>query len=206
MWVLANTFVKEYHNQTTIHPLGAAMVVVLGGAMLAVPRRYAVWPMIVMACFVAPAQRVVIATLDFNLLRIMVVFGWIRLLTRGEATGFRWRTLDTLMVAFCMWRVIAGLMLRGTVQSLVWQLGQNFDAMGMYFLFRFLVRDWDDIYMVAKGLVYLVVPVALAFVFEHLTRRNIFAVFGGVPAITIVRDDRLRCQGAFAHPILAGCF
>ena len=28
----------------------------------------------------------------------------------------------------------------------------------------------------------------------------------GVPAITDIREGRLRCQGAFAHPILAGCF
>jgi hypothetical protein len=31
-------------------------------------------------------------------------------------------------------------------------------------------------------------------------------MFGGVPAITDTRDGRLRCQGAFAHAILAGCF
>ena len=32
------------------------------------------------------------------------------------------------------------------------------------------------------------------------------AAMGGVPEITVVREGRLRCQGAFAHPILAGCF
>src|SRR5690606_22804133 len=36
--------------------------------------------------------------------------------------------------------------------------------------------------------------------------RNMFAFLGGVPEITVIRNDRLRCQGAFAHPILAGCF
>src|SRR5690606_3331386 len=41
---------------------------------------------------------------------------------------------------------------------------------------------------------------------EQSTRYNIFSIFGGVPAVTQIRDGRLRCQGAFAHPILAGCF
>jgi len=31
-------------------------------------------------------------------------------------------------------------------------------------------------------------------------------VFGGVPAETVMREGKLRCQGAFAHPILAGTF
>jgi hypothetical protein len=39
---------------------------------------------------------------------------------------------------------------------------------------------------------------------EKLTGRNFFSVFGGVPLHTVVRDNKLRCQGPFAHPILAG--
>jgi hypothetical protein len=34
----------------------------------------------------------------------------------------------------------------------------------------------------------------------------LFSIFGGVDAITPVREGRLRCQGAFSHAILAGCF
>ena len=33
-----------------------------------------------------------------------------------------------------------------------------------------------------------------------------FSIFGGVPEFTMIREGRLRCQGAFAHPILAGTF
>jgi hypothetical protein len=39
---------------------------------------------------------------------------------------------------------------------------------------------------------------------EKMTGQNFFAVFGGVPAITPVRDGVLRCMGPFGHPILAG--
>jgi hypothetical protein len=41
---------------------------------------------------------------------------------------------------------------------------------------------------------------------ERLTAHNLLSVFGGVPAITLVREGHLRCQGAFRHPILAGTF
>jgi len=50
------------------------------------------------------------------------------------------------------------------------------------------------------------VPVAMIFVIEMVTGRNMFAIFGGVSPYTIVRDGRMRCRGPFAHPIYAGCF
>jgi hypothetical protein len=59
---------------------------------------------------------------------------------------------------------------------------------------------------VALALVVISVPVATAFLFEFATGTNLFSAFGGVPTRTVVRDGRLRCQGAFAHAILAGCF
>jgi hypothetical protein len=39
---------------------------------------------------------------------------------------------------------------------------------------------------------------------EKLTGQNLFAFFGGVPEAVMVRDDKLRAQGPFGHPILAG--
>ena len=79
----------EYVGQTLLHPLGLVAALVLGVLMLILPRRTAVLPMIAMACFLAPVQRLVILGLDLNLLRILMLFGWVRLLVRGELHGFR---------------------------------------------------------------------------------------------------------------------
>jgi hypothetical protein len=196
----------EFADQTVLHPLGLLAVIVLGAAMLLVPRRYAVFPMLAMACFIAPAQRVSIATLDFTLLRIMVVFGWGRLLIHNEFAGMRWRTLDTLMVAWALCGTVAYTALHGDFGALVFKSGASFDALGMYFLFRCLIRTWEDFETAVTGVVVISVPIALAFIIEHVTRRNLFAFFGGVSAITWEREGKVRCQGAFAHPILAGCF
>ncbi len=201
-----NRFEHDWHNQTTLHPLGLILVLVCGVLTLAAPRKYAIWPLLVVACFVSPAQRLVIATLDFNLLRLMTLFGWARLAMRREIVGFEWRGLDILMVLLPMWRVITVFALSGQTAGLINRLGAAFDVIGMYFLFRLLVRDWEDVKHVVRGLAFLAVPVAFAFALEFATGRNIFAIFGGVPEKTVVRDGRLRCQGAFAHPILAGCF
>ncbi|MHC5024596.1 MAG: hypothetical protein ACYTGG_11940, partial [Planctomycetota bacterium] len=202
-----NEFFNEaWYNQTTLHPLGIAAVMVLGMAMIVVPRRYALLPMLIMACFIAPAQRIVVLTLDFNLLRVMVLFGWLRLFVRREVNGVRWKALDSTIVLWALATLVIPSVYAGTFKMLVYRTGVVYDALGMYLLFRFLVRDWRDVLAVARSIAVLSVPVAIAFLIEKSTGRNMFHVFGGVPELTMVRAGHLRCQGAFAHPILAGTF
>jgi hypothetical protein len=196
----------EYYGQTTLHPFGFVAVLVLGSAMLLLPRRFAVLPMLVMACFIAPAQRLVVLTLDFNLLRIMVLFGFVRLLSRREFQGLVLRSMDCVVILWAMTNTAAYTILFATPEAFVNRLGFSFDAVGMYFLFRCLVRSWEDVDRMILGFILISIPVALFFLVEWSTGRNIFAIFGGVPAITDIREGRLRCQGAFKHPILAGCF
>lgn len=196
----------DWAGETNLHPLGLAMVIVCGLATLAVPRKYALWPTILIACMVASAQRIVIATLDFSLLRIMVLFGWTRLILHGETAGFRWRPLDVWIVLWAASALTFSTILYGTFSHFVNRLGYAFDAVGMYFLFRMLIRDWEDLERTVLGLILISIPVVIAFLIENRTGRNAFAVFGGVAPITQIREGRLRCQGAFSHPILAGCF
>lgn len=196
----------EWTNQTTLHPLGMVAVVVLGIIMLFVPRKYAVVPMLVMACFVSSAQRLVVMGLDFNLLRILVLFGWIRVLMHAETKGFVWKSLDIVLLLWAFSSTIAYTLLYGDMTAFINRLGFMFDAIGMYFLFRILVRDWNDVLTVMRAVAIISVPVAIAFMIEKSTGRNMFAIFGGVREITWIRDGKLRCQGAFSHPILAGCF
>ncbi|HPC23823.1 MAG TPA: hypothetical protein PK920_15235, partial [Phycisphaerae bacterium] len=150
----------EYAGQTLLHPVGLVATLVLGVLMLILPRRTAVLPMIAMACFLAPVQRLVILGLDLNLLRILVLFGWMRLLVRGELHGFRWKVIDKVVLAW----VVAGACIytiqQGTSQALINRLGNAYDALGMYFLFRCLVRTWDDIARTAMGFAVISVPVA----------------------------------------------
>ena len=78
----------DWYNRTTLHPLGVFALLVLSIAALTAPRRYALVPMLIMACFVATAQRVVFATLDFNFLRVLILVGWVRVVLRRETGGF----------------------------------------------------------------------------------------------------------------------
>jgi len=162
--------------------------------------------MLIMACFISPAQRIVIATMDFNLLRLMILFGWCRVFLYGEMRGFKWKSLDVVVVAWAVIATIVVTLREVTVSALFYRLGLTFDAVGMYLLFRILIRSWKDLECLMIAAAIISVPVAAVFLIEQYTGRNMFAVLGGVPEITAIRGGRLRCRGPFPHPILAGCF
>jgi len=194
-------------DQTTIHPLGLLLVLICGFALQIIPRRQAIWPILIMACFVATAQRVVIFTLDFNMLRLMVLFGFMRLLIRKELElSFQMQPLDRVLIAFAFAKTLIHTAQTGSASTLVYELGSSFDTIGLYFLFRCLIRTWKDVEQVAMAFIFMSIPLAVFFLNEHLTGENLFSAFGGVPEYTKMRQGRLRCQGAFPHPIIAGCF
>jgi hypothetical protein len=48
-------------------------------------------------------------------------------------------------------------------------------------------------------------PLAILMLIEKSTTRNMFSIFGGVDINTMIDEEgRVRCQGPFRHPILAG--
>ena len=196
----------EYVGHTVVHPLGLMAVVVLGICVLLLPRRWAVLPLLIMACFIPSAQRIFIIGLNFDFLRIMVLFGVMRLILRNEHLAFVWKPLDTIMVLWVCSSMLFYSLQQGTFSAVINRLGFGFDAFGMYFLFRCLIRNWEDIDRLVIGCIIISIPVAAFFLLENWTGHNLFSIFGGVDAITPVREGRLRCQGAFSHAILAGCF
>jgi hypothetical protein len=197
-------FTSDYYGTTTVHPLALAALVVAAVCMLALPRKWALLPLIVLACFVPQSQRIVVLTLDFTFIRLMVMAGMLRVLIYQEYEGFQLKLFDKLMLWWAGCEIILGT-LTGSA-SIVYFAGEVLQRLGLYFICRMLIRNFADVWRLTAAFAVIAVPVAVAFVYEHFTARNIFAIFGGVPAITDLRQGRLRCQGAFSHPILAGCF
>jgi hypothetical protein len=85
-------------------------------------------------------------------------------------------------------------------------MGLCFDTVGVYFACRLYLLDIDDITRIFSLCAMLVIPLAAAMLYEYFSGKNLFAVLGGVPAISEIRYGRVRCQGSFGHPILMGTF
>ena len=200
-------FIHDFHDVTTIDELGLVILVVLVITMFFVNRRSVIVPILIMACFMAPAQRIVVFGLDFNLIRILVLFGWVRLFLKNEYDGFVWKPIDKILLAWGISSAIAYVLLRdGASGALIFKLGNLFDSIGLYFLFRILIKEIDDLKHIIVSLAILSIPVAILFITEKNTGRNFFAIFGGLPEFTPERYGKLRAQGAYPHAIIAGCF
>ncbi|MFP4216368.1 MAG: O-antigen ligase family protein [Phycisphaerae bacterium] len=196
----------DWYGQTTVHPLGLAVLTLLAAALFAVRRQHAIIPFLILMCLIPAAQRIVVASLDFTFYRLLIMAGIARVFAKGEHRSFRWNTLDTMVVAWVASGIVVMTAEYGTVTALINRLGWALDQAGAYLVFRCLVRDREDLHTLVRAVVILAVPVAAFLAFEWATQRNIFSIFGGVPAKTMIRDGRLRCQGPFSHPIMAGCF
>ena len=196
---------QEY-GQTVIHPVALAFTVAMGVWLVLARRDHAVLPIMLVACLIPVAQRIVVASLDFNMSRILILFGWSRLIARGELRGFRWSPVDTAFVAYVLAGTLGYVARELSLGAVIYRTGVMFEAFGIYFLLRALLRGSAEMLRSVLSLAAIAIVVGTSMVLENLTGRNFFSVFGGVPEYTVIRDGRLRCQAAFSHPIMAGSF
>ena len=198
--------IANLYQSTPLRPLALGLTLCMGVVLLCLPKKYAVVPVPIVTLFITSLQRLVIASMDFSMYRILVVFGWVRVFLRHETASWRRTTLDSAMILFVLSEVAFYTLQRRTAFALLSSLGAAFDLIGLYFLFRILVPDQDGLIKAARVLSMLAVPIAMLMILEQLTARNLFSVFGGVPEFTYIREGRLRSQAAFQHPITAGTF
>ena len=194
------------YGTTTLHPVGVTVLICLVIALFIVPRKYATWPVILMAAWIASGQRIMVGNLNFPFLRIVLICAILRLFFRSEYRGVRLLKLDYIVVSFFVCKFAIFNIHYMNYSAFVFVSNLILDPLCCYFFFRCLVRTWDDFASVALAFACASLPVSLAFIIESSTRNNIFYFLGGVPQITEIREGRLRCQGPYPHPILAGCF
>lgn len=196
----------QTYGETVLNPYACAFVILMALLLLALPRRYALLPCLAVALYITNMQRIVIAGLDFFMLRIMVLVAFVRIVTRAEYRGLRLTPIDYLVFGLSAVVVLTRTALLQTAGVFINRLGYTFDLLGMYFAVRILIKNFDDIGIFIKGLIIMSLPLALFMTVEQITGINRFSALGGVPETAFVRDGRIRSQGAFSHPILAGTF
>jgi hypothetical protein len=197
---------NSYDNLTTLHPLGIAALAVGMVWTLTASRNRAWLPILLVACFVSTSQRIVIATLDFNFIRAILVAAAVRIIARREYAKIQLTRLDKLVIAWVLVSAAMSTLRIGSFAAVIQKSGTAYDALGLYAVGRFWLRKPGDLRALSKALSVIAVIAAVGFLREHLTGRNIFSIFGGVSELTTIRDGRLRCQGPFSHPILAGTY
>ncbi|WGL18227.1 hypothetical protein PVT68_08010 [Microbulbifer bruguierae] len=191
-------------DHTVVHPLGLAALLVALGALFVLPRRYHLLPLILIAVALPGAQRIVLLSLDFTFVRIMILATLFAAMVHGQLRAIRWGLPDTLIAIATLWSLLATAVLSGGLAGVVTGAGSAIDTLGAYLLGRAYLRSFQDLRRLLLCFALLSLPMLALFVLEQLSGHNLFAIFGGVPEETIVRSGRLRAQGPFPHPIMAG--
>lgn len=175
-------------------------------AILTVRRSWAIFPLLIMMIAVPSAQRIIIATIDFSFIRILIIAGFLRVFIRREHTSLKLIFPDIILILWGIWAIIAYTITFPGISGFLPRVGYITEVIGAYFLGRIFIHSFHDIKRLVTFLGITSIPMLGLFLVERSTGRNMFAEFGGVPDFTDVRNGRLRCQGPFSHPIMAGVF
>lgn len=197
-----------YADQTFLHPLAFTLWCALAVYMFTCRRSRTMIPIFVLACFVSIAQRVSIVGLDFTLLRLLVIVGWVRVLSRGEHRSLRLLTIDRVLIAYILVSCTLNTVLQGNFGAVVFNLGFAMDSLGMYFLTRVSIRNFRDLDGIVSAAAVIALILVVPFYIEKFVppHRNLFSVFGGMDEFSQMRQGKIRASGAFTHPIIAGCY
>ncbi len=171
------------------------------------PRRHVIVPYILVSLFIPYSQVIVLSGIHFNVYRILLPFAWLRVLMGGSGdpeNKFKLTGIDKALIAYVLTDAVCANLLWRDWSATVNRLGNIYNVLGIYFLLRFLIRDREDVERVIRTLAYACIFLAGFMILEHVTGRNVFSVFGGVPEFTVIREGKLRAQAVFAHAIVAG--
>ncbi|WP_295799669.1 hypothetical protein [uncultured Microbulbifer sp.] len=191
-------------DQTMAHPIGLAALSVALIALLILPRRYQLFPLIMIAVALPGAQRIAIFSLDFTFVRILILATLAAIFLRGQLREIRWGLPDNLILAVTLWNLLASGMLSGGFEGVITSAGGAIDTFGAYLIGRACLRSFEDVRRLLLWFAALSLPMLAFFALEQVSGRNLFSIFGGVPEETLARNGRLRAQGPFLHPIMAG--
>ena len=199
-------FQDDYSNQTTIAPIGLLLITIIVILVLARGKDHIFLSFVIISCFVSSAQRIIVAGLDFTFLRIVVLFIFLRIIFRKEWRIKKLHIVDRLVILYAVISVVAYTVSRQGFSAFVSSLGDAFDTIGAYFIFRNYIYNIEIFKKFIRNFALSSILILPLFFYENKTGINLFSYFGGVNYNSIVRLGKVRSQGAFVHPIIAGTF
>ena len=170
--------------------------------LLALPRRWAALPLLIGATFVTLHQAVEIGPANFSVIRLLIAVGFVRVFLRGECLSARLTFLDKIMIGWALWACFSLAFHQSNV--FVLRIGQTYDILGSYFLFRLLICNIDDVRHIFQMTCILLIPLALMMLVERFKGFNPLGLVDFGPLSPEFRNSYFRAQGAFGHSILAG--
>jgi len=202
-------------SETVLNPAVLIVVLLAGVLIWILPRKKAIAPFLAAALLIPIDQVLLIRPAHFTMLRVLVLFGIIRILkdrisAKRPLLSGGMNKIDIAVILLTLFIAVNGVLLFQESGAAIYQLGNLYTVFGVYFLLRFLIRDEEDVVRTIQTLACVAAIVAAIMTYEFATGHNPYALLGGARAewyaALAMRNNRFRAQGPFAHSILAGTF
>lgn len=198
-------------SQTLLHPLVLAALLITVLLIFLLPRKYLVIPLLACTFLIPLPQELLIAGVHFFVFRLLVLAFALRMLVALFASperifSGRLDRFDLFFLCWAIFRAAAVILIFRVGGAVVNQVGFLMDAVGGFFVLRYVIADDEDIARAIKSLAVISFVISLFMLYEKTHQINLFGILGGVPPEPEVRDGLVRAQGPFQHEILAGTF
>jgi hypothetical protein len=197
-------------TESTLNPFILIAMIIAIVLILSLPRKFAGLPLLLITFMVPLGQSVVLGGAHFFVSRIIILFGLLRMLSsqqrRGRLLAGGYNSIDRALLWCTICQVVAVVLLFQNVAAINNQCGFLIDVLGAYFLLRFFIHDKEDLFRILKCLAVVAVIGGVGTTIEQTSMFNVFSLIGGAIQTPEIREGRIRAQGFFAHPLLAGTF
>ena len=193
---------------TVLHPLVAVAMVLTIILIMSRPPKQVILPLLLAIFLIPNGQVILLAGVHFTVYRIILLAGLARRMVskRGSARSGRFNSIDRLVTLWALSLFIIFSLQWQETQALIKSLGDLLDVLAGYFVFRYLIRDREDVRAAIKAFAFIAVIMGVCMLSEQHTGTNVFGRLGGIRSVPEVRGGSIRSQGAFQHSITAGSF
>jgi len=185
-------------------PLTIALLFLAGFLIIGLERNRALQVFLIAVTLIPYGSNLDIGPASFTPMRILIFFGMLRIIFKGERINGALNTADFSMILLSVVLLIASVMRPPAPDSsFITRLGNAYDIVGGYFVFRCLIKGYEDIFSIFKVTVIIFTILGIFMAYEKVKCYNLFSLLGG-SQIPKIRDGKVRCSGSFGISILAG--
>ena len=144
-------------SETILHPIVLLAMLIAIALIFLLPRKFVIWPVLCATFLIPLGQEILIAGLHFFVFRIIVLTVALRMLGSMVSSpegifGDRLGTFDAIFLLWAVFRALAGVLVFSFHPgAMVYQAGFLLDALGGYFVLRYLICDDEDIYRALRS-------------------------------------------------------
>lgn len=150
-------------------------------------------------------QRISFIGFDFPVMRIVVIAGLFRVISKKETKEIVINDLDRAVILWTIVSFVIYCILYRAANPIFLKVARTIDYSGTYLICRALIRNTDDIKEIMKFQTIIIIIFSMTMLIEFYTRKNPLSYIGNIGS-SYVRDGKYRCKGVFLNSLTAGTF